>query len=155
MGGRAFDQEFKKRYLELIAQGVRPRHASEQLGFTYQTVAKHLREDNEFLAAYNEASRIVDEKVEARLFDAATDPEVYRHNAVEMWLKHRNRPDWGDVHVHEISGPGGGPIQVGAAIAVAVRGALTNPETRDLMLDAIDVTPAALLPSPEDQDDGR
>jgi hypothetical protein len=67
-------------------------------------------------------------------------------------LKHRNRGDWGDVHVHEISGPGGGPIPVGAAIAVAVRGALTNPETRDLMLDAIDVTPAAALPAPEDWD---
>lgn len=150
---KAFDREMKARFIELISQGTRPRHAAAHLGFSFATVTKHLREDNDFLADYNEASRRVDEKVEARLYEAATDPEVYRHNAVEMWLKHRNRPDWGDVHVHEISGPGGGPIPVGAAIAVAVRGALTNPDTRDLMLDAIDVTPAALLPSPEDEDD--
>jgi hypothetical protein len=149
-----FDNDAKDRFLRMVREGVGPVTASETCGVTWATVKRHLKDDHVFAEGYVGSREILAESLEKRAIDAATDPEQYRHRVVMDVLKALKPDVWGDKQRIEHTGPHGGPVTVVTASIDALREALTAPDTRAAMLDAIDVTPPDLLPGPGELEAG-
>lgn len=131
---KSFGATEKQRFVNLISTGRPPALAAEDVGVTWQTVRKHLREDPEFGAQVEQATLIVDSRVQEVAYDAAVSGDDMA--STWKWLERRQRHEWADTKnvQHTVSGPGGGPVMVGALVGEALRGVLVAPETRDSAL---------------------
>lgn len=127
---KAFGHTEKKRYAKLLASGRPPALCAEDVGVTWPTVRKHLREDPEFAAECEQAVLVVDARVQEVAYDAAVSGDDMA--STWKWLERRQRHEWADTKnvQHTVSGPGGGPVLVGAVVGEALRGVLIDPETR-------------------------
>lgn len=125
-----FDAHKKQRFVTLIGRGRPPALAAEDVGFTWATVRKHLRDDPEFMGEYEQATLIVDARVQEVAHDAAVSGDDMV--STWKWLERRQRAEWADTKnvQHTVSGPGGGPVMIGAVVGQALREVLTDPETR-------------------------
>lgn len=80
-------------YLQLIRDG-KPRHlAAEQVGENPEEVAKRIKFDLVFREKVVFAEEMAAEKIEERLWSLAENSERW---AMELWLKKRLKPRWGD-----------------------------------------------------------
>lgn len=116
-----------------------PRLAAEDIGFTWATVSRHLKDDREFATAVHEASMRVDEQVEEVLLDLALDGNMA---AITKWFQGRQPGKYVDTRQVQVTGAGGGPIQLAAVSTDALRQMLTNPESRGDMLELVREIPA-------------
>ena len=131
---KVFGATEKQRFVNLISTGRPPALAAEDVGVTWATVRKHLREDPEFGAQVEQATLIVDSRVQEVAYDAAVSGDDMA--STWKWLERRQRSEWADTKnvQHTVSGPGGGPVMVGALVGEALRGVLVAPDTRDSAL---------------------
>lgn len=131
---KVFGATEKQRFVNLISTGRPPALAAEDVGVTWATVRKHLREDPEFGAQVEQATLIVDSRVQEVAYDAAVSGDDMA--STWKWLERRRRHEWADTKnvQHTVSGPGGGPVMVGALVGEALRGVLVAPDTRDSAL---------------------
>lgn len=131
---KVFGATEKQRFVNLISTGRPPAFAAEDVGVTWATVRKHLREDPEFGAQVEQATLIVDSRVQEVAYDAAVSGDDMA--STWKWLERRQRSEWADTKnvQHTVSGPGGGPVMVGALVGEALRGVLVAPDTRDSAL---------------------
>lgn len=127
---KVFGPTEKQRFINLISTGRPPALAAEDVGVTWATVRKHLREDPEFGAQVEQATLIVDSRVQEVAYDAAVSGDDMA--STWKWLERRQRSEWADTKnvQHTVSGPGGGPVMLGAVVGQALREVLTDPETR-------------------------
>jgi hypothetical protein len=126
-----FDVNAKRRYTELIRRGRPPALAAEDLGFSFGTIRKHMREDRDFADGVEAAALVLAEEVEQVYFDIAV--EGNDPNTTRDWLRNRLPQRWrdtGKVIQHQLTGAGGGPIQIAAASTDALRAVLADPESR-------------------------
>lgn len=133
--GAEFDAGAKARYIQLIRRGRPPRLAAEDIGFTYATVRKHAGLDPDFAEAMVEAGYASIEPVEEVLRDKALEGDM---SAIKMVLTNVGEPGrWLDKRVvqQQITGPGGGPIQI--AVAAEIRAVLTDPDTRHAAIETL------------------
>lgn len=137
----AFNQAAKDRYLTLIARGRMPRMAAEDIGFTWGTIRRHLKEDADFAEAMDEAQRRALEPIEEVLYDMALERDL---GAIKEVLHNRAPEDWRDARVvqQQITGPGGGPVQIAAVTVDVWREVLTNPELREQAISMAREIPA-------------
>jgi hypothetical protein len=138
-----FGPDEKARYVELIRRGRMPRMASEDVGFTWATIKTHLKNDPEFAEAVTEAKRRALEPIEEVTYDLALEGKEW---AVKEILHNKLPDEWSDRRVTQtqLTGPGGGPIQIAAVSTDAWRLALTNPELRADALSFGRELPAAI-----------
>ena len=131
---KAFGEKEKRRYVSIVSTGRPPALAAEDVGVTWATVRKHLREDPEFGADVEQATLIVDARVQEVAYDAAVSGDDMA--STWKWLERRQRHEWADTKnvQHTVSGPGGGPVMVGALVGEALRGVLVAPDTRESAL---------------------
>jgi predicted transcriptional regulator len=131
---KSFGPTEKQRFVNLTSTGRPPALAAEDVGVTWATVRKHLREDPEFGAQVEQATLIVDSRVQEVAYDAAVSGDDMA--STWKWLERRQRHEWADTKnvQHTVSGPGGGPVMVGALVGEALRGVLVAPDTRDSAL---------------------
>lgn len=131
---KAFGEKEKRRYVSIVSSGRPPALAAEDVGVTWATVRKHLREDPEFGAEVEQATLIVDARVQEVAYDAAVSGDDMA--STWKWLERRQRHEWADTKnvQHTVSGPGGGPVMLGAVVGQALREVLTAPETRESAL---------------------
>ena len=73
---------------------------------------------------------MVDARVQEVAYDAAVSGDDMA--STWRWLERRQRHDWADTKnvQHTVSGPGGGPVLIGAVVGQALREVLTDPSTR-------------------------
>lgn len=151
--GRAFSERDKGRYVRLIAKGVDKVAAAEKIGFAYSTVKRHLKDDESFASMVEDARDEVTDRVEAKLQTLALEKENL--GAITYWLEN-TRPDrWRNTKTikTELSGPGGGPIQLVQATTIALREVLSDPSTRAAaigMVRSIEVASRPALPVGQD-----
>lgn len=127
MPGNAFGPREKARFVELVQRGRRPRTAAEDVGFTWQTVRNHLRSDPAFAEAFQEAGDLASERVEEVVYDLATEGSLA---AAKFWLTNRTR-DWVDSTKQvQVTGAGGGPIELAVGSTEMWRNLLQDPEAR-------------------------
>ena len=138
----AFSEQHKRRYVNLIERGRMPRNAAEDIGFTWSTIQSHLRSDPEFRQACEEASQRVDEHVEETLLDMALEGNL---GAISKWLGARNPQKYGDVRQVQVTGAGGGPIQIATDSTDGLRQMLTSPDSRTQMLQLVREIPAVVI----------
>lgn len=134
-----FDALVKKRYVALIDRGRLPRLAAEDVGFAWTTVQRHLKDDPEFREACEEASRRLDEHVEEVLLDKALDGDL---GAIRMWFQGRQPGKYVESKQVQVTGAGGGPIQLASVSTDGLRTMLTSPESRADMLELVREIPA-------------
>ena len=139
---RVFDDKTKARFVELTKRGRPPALAAEDVGFTWATVRKHMKDDPDFLAAYDQAVLVVDSRVAEVAYDLAVSGDSPA--STWKWLERRQRAEWADQKnvTHTVSGPNGGPIQLAAVTTQALREVLTGSDTREVALAMVDQIPA-------------
>lgn len=137
----AFSQQHKRRYIALIDRGRMPRLAAEDIGFSWSTIQRHLRDDPDFRQACEEASLRLDEHVEEVLLDKALDGDM---GAIKMWFQGRQPGKYQESRQVQVTGPGGGPIQLATASTEGLRTMLTSPESRTAMLELVREIPAVI-----------
>lgn len=139
--GKTFDATAKKRYCLLIARGRRPASAAHDIGFSLATIKSHLKRDESFAELYTSSAMLANERVEEVLYDKATDGDL---GAIKEWLHNRAPDEWKDQKViqNQISGPGGGPVQIVRSSVLALREVLMGDDTRVAGLVMVDDIPA-------------
>lgn len=139
---RVFGDFEKKRFVELLARGRAPALAAEDIGFTYATIRRHLKEDVAFAEAAEQAVLVVDARVEEVAYDMATSGDSPA--STWKWLERRRPAQWGETKNVQVTGPGGGPIQLAAVTTDALREVLTAGDTRDAALAMVQELPAVI-----------
>lgn len=139
---RVFGDFEKKRFVELLARGRAPALAAEDIGFTYATIRRHLKEDVAFAEAAEQAVLVVDARVEEVAYDMATSGD--NPASTWKWLERRRPAQWGETKNVQVTGPGGGPIQLAAVTTDALREVLTAGDTRDAALAMVQELPAVI-----------
>lgn len=134
-----FDADAKAAYLKRLSAGRPPLMAAEDIGFTWRTIRHHLAEDPEFREDCEIAEKRATEPIEQVLYDEALEGRQW---AVTEVLHNRRPERWADRKVvqQQITGPGGGPIQV--VTMEALREVLTSPDTRREALEFLHSVPA-------------
>jgi hypothetical protein len=119
MAGR-FESKHADAYVALIAKGELPIHAAAKIGFTLATIKNHLKHDESFRERVDLAAGAVLEDVEGVLLSMALDRNL---GAIKFYLTNRDSKRWVDSRTinQQISGPDGGPVQVGIAVVAALR----------------------------------
>lgn len=140
--GFPFDEQAKRRYIAVIKKRPGRQLAAAEIGVTWGTVKKHLKEDQAFLNAVEEAEMLMLEQVESVLIDMALDENL---GAIKEVLHNLRGDRWKDQQVlrHEHTGAGGGPIQIAQAHTLALVGVLTNPDVREQALELAAGMPTA------------
>lgn len=146
-----FDALVKKRYVALLDRGRLPRLAAEDVGFAWSTVQKHLKEDREFALACHDASMRLDEHVEEVLLDKALDGDL---GAIRMWFQGRQPGKYVESKQVQVTGAGGGPIQIAAVSTQQLRTMLTDPAQRGDMLELVKEIPAVPIEATGTEADG-
>lgn len=152
MAAYAFDEQAKRRYVAVMKKRPHRMAAAEEIGFSWMTVKKHLKNDPAFLANVEQAEMHVIEQVEGVVLDMALDENL---NAAKFFLLNRSPDRWKDQQVlrHEHSGVGGGPIQIAQAVTMGLAAAITNPELRAGVAEMlVDVPSFAELEAQDDLD---
>ena len=139
---RVFGDFEKKRFVDLLARGRAPALAAEDIGFTYATIRRHLKEDVAFTEAAEQAILVVDARVEEVAYDMATSGD--NPASTWKWLERRRPAQWGETKNVQVTGPGGGPIQLAAVTTDALREVLTAGDTRDAALAMVQELPAVI-----------
>lgn len=139
---RVFGDFEKKRFVDLLARGRAPALAAEDIGFTYATIRRHLKEDVAFAEAAEQAILVVDARVEEVAYDMATSGD--NPASTWKWLERRRPAQWGETKNVQVTGPGGGPIQLAAVTTDALREVLTAGDTRDAALAMVQELPAVI-----------
>lgn len=138
----AFNDSEKQRFLTNIARGRRPATTAEHMGYAWTTVSGHLKKDPEFAAAFQDALRVVDERVEEALLDQAEEGNM---SAIKFWLTNRRSESWSDLTKTQVIG-GGGSTTTTINIAIATtdnwRAVLADPESREAALSFAQQIPA-------------
>lgn len=135
----AFSEQHKRRFVALIDRGRLPRLAAEDIGYTWGTVKRHLASDPEFREACEEASLRVDEHVEEVLLDKALEGDL---GAIRMWFQGRQPGKYVEAKQVQVTGAGGGPIQLATTSTDGLRKMLTSPDSRKEMLELVKEIPA-------------
>lgn len=136
---RPFDDNAKRRYLELLSQGGRrPRTIAADMGFTWETVRKHLRSDQAFAMQFADTEALTNERVEEVLLDKALDGDL---GAIKEWLHNRDSENWQDRKAPVAVG-GGTTVNIAIATTENWRDVLSNPELRVEALGFADQIPA-------------
>lgn len=111
-----FDDQAKRRYIRVLEQGRPRKLAAADLGFSWNTVAKHLREDPEFREQFNDALDRRIERIEEVGLELAEDGHF---GAIKFMLERLSREKYGDP----TKGQGGGPTSV-TQVAIVTTDAL-------------------------------
>lgn len=107
----SFNDNVLETIVRLAADGKTEVEISEIIGVSDRTLRLWKGKHPELLPALKEAKAIADDLVEASLFQQAVAGNT---TASIFWLKNRRPKEWRDVQRHELTGNGGGPIQVAA-----------------------------------------
>lgn len=136
---RPFDADAKAAYIARLATGRQPLMAAEDIGFTWQTIRSHVREDPDFAEACQIAELRATEPIAEVMYDKALEGEQW---AVKEVLHNRNPERWMDRKVvqQQLTGPGGGPIQV--VTMELLREIVTDGDTRADALAFLHAVPA-------------
>lgn len=102
-----FDEKAKAAYLRRIEEGRMPRSAAADIGFSWSTIQRHLRDDQEFATAYDDAVARRIERIEEVVLEQAEDG----HFGSQKFVLERLRSDqWGDKSKMVGSGSSGQSI---------------------------------------------
>jgi hypothetical protein len=108
---REFDARRRAKFLELVAQGVPRSAAARGCGVHRATVWRAMKNDEQFAAEVAYAEDLACDEVESALFQAAVNGNVV---AQQVWLYNRRPDRWMDKRNVQVTGAGGGPVQVQA-----------------------------------------
>lgn len=116
--------------MTLIERGRQPRLAAEDIGFAYSTVRQHLSTDREFALAVQDAADLVTDRVVEVALDMATSGD--NSTMTRYWLNNRRQHEWQDAKVSQVqvTGAGGGPIQLATGSVEMWRQILSDPDAR-------------------------
>lgn len=114
MGLKRLDlPEVKKEAKEAFLRGLRDRgavaHACEVAGICRATAYNWRKDDEEFAAAWDKAVEESIELLEASVYERARQKDTL---AAIFLLKAARPEKYRDRYEHQLTGPGGGPIQV-------------------------------------------
>lgn len=141
--GVPFDAQAKARFVAVLKKRHGRQSAAAEVGVTWATVKKHLKEDMAFLNAVEEAEGLRIEAIETTLYDMALDENL---GAIKEVLHNEAGHKWRDQQVlrHEHSGVGGGPIQIAQATTHALVAILTDGSVRANALELASGMPTAM-----------
>lgn len=134
-GGRP--TKYKEEYNELVYKlsllGATDREMADIIGVGEKTLNNWKEAHPEFLQSLKEGKQSADANVASRLYQRAMgyehpEDKIFNDNGLPLivptikhyppdptaaifWLKNRQPQKWRDRKEHELSGPGGGPIQ--------------------------------------------
>ena len=130
--------DYKPEYVDLVRKwcmlGATDTEIAERLGVNRSTIYRWRLEHEDFCNSLVVGKALADDRVERSLYERAIGYEVeveklfhfqgmitrgktreFVHpdpGSIKMWLGARRTSAWGETTRHEMSGPGGGPIQV-------------------------------------------
>lgn len=125
----------RRRFLRELEQGATRTAACSEVGVTFATVRRIIREDHEFAQDVADAEAIKVEAVEQALFATALKGNV---EAQKFYLTNRAREEWANRQSVEHTGRDGGPIAIATAATIALQNVLSAPDTRIAALDFIE-----------------
>lgn len=108
-----YDPIYCVRVVEFLRDGFSLAAFAGELGVARSTVYKWAEEHEEFSDAVKRAQAASALAWEKRLRELATSGEG-NPTAIIFGLKNRASDEWRDVKATELSGPGGGPVEVKA-----------------------------------------
>lgn len=147
-----FQPAFVEQARKLAALGATDREAAEFFNVNEATLYRWKHEFADFCEALRVGKETADARVEQSLYRRAVG---YSHDSVKIainaqgavteapfvehyppdttaaifWLKNRKPAEWRDVRSQEVSGPGGGPVEVARIERVIVRPHPTDPDS--------------------------
>ena len=100
----------QQQFLKLLEEGSRRGAAASQVGISYVTVWRRIRDDQDFADLVDSVEMKADEEVEDALREAALSGNV---TACQVWLYNRQPERWADKRQQKLehSAPGGGPLE--------------------------------------------
>lgn len=114
----AFGPVEQEQFLSLLRSGTRPAHAAEECGVMFQTVRKYIQDEPTFQHEVETALTICNERVEQAVYEKATTGASL--GAQRFWLESHDPETYAPRQRIEMSGKGGGPIQIAGLVAVGV-----------------------------------
>jgi hypothetical protein len=101
--------ETQEKLFEALREGSTRRAACAHAGICEDTLANWLKSFSGFSDRLTREEGLAEKAMADALFRSAKTGDW---RAAESWLKRRRPAEWGDKATAEITGPGGGPMQI-------------------------------------------
>ena len=106
-----YSPEMQKKICDKLKVGNTRTASVWSSGITYDTFSDWMGNNPEFSSAIHEAESAAEALFANRVAKEVIDPKG-DWRASQFWLTHRRNKDWRAVTASELSGPGGGPIEI-------------------------------------------
>lgn len=103
-----YKPEYADEAMKLCLLGAKDKELADFFNVSESTLNKWKIDYPEFSESLREGKENADAKIAHSLYQQALQGNT---TAQIFWLKNRRRQDWRDKQEHELSGPGGEPIQ--------------------------------------------